>query len=92
MIADAINSALSDMWAKVVSFFSLSFLDPFYHWLLLGLFIIAIVCVVSWFFGSLWPTLRAIGGVVILIITFGLYAYAKGEKEARDHDRPKRRK
>mgnify|MGYP000211005552 CR=1 FL=1 len=39
---------------------------------------------VCYFFGSWFPVLRGIAGVMLLIATFGLYAYAKGERAARE--------
>ena len=92
MIADAINSALADVWTKAWAYLSLSFLDPFWGWLALGVAVAAGVSLVVWFFGSWMPQLRAIGGVIVLIITFGLIAYRRGESDARQHDRKWRRR
>jgi len=92
MIADAINSALADVWAKAWAYLSFSFLDPFWGWLSLAVMVAAVVFLVVYFFGSWMPQLRAIGGVILLIITFGLIAYRRGESDAREHDRKRRRK
>ena len=92
MIADAIASAFNDLWAKVVYYVTFQFLDPFYGWLSIGLMAAAVVFVICWFFSPWWDKLRPIGGVIIMLITFGLYAYWRGEKEAREHDKKKRRR
>ena len=92
MIADAINSAVAEWWARVVGFWTFSFLDPFWHWALLGAAICAVAFVVAWFFGSLFPWLRAIGGLVVAFIVWGLWVYWTAEKESRAFDKKRRRK
>ena len=87
MIADAINSAVADVWAKTWAYLSLSFLDPFWGWLFLAVIAAAAVSAVVWFFGSWLPALRAVGGVIILLIAAALFGYRKGEQEAREHDK-----
>lgn len=60
--------------------------DPFYiRWVPLGVGLIFIAAAIAWFFGAL-PViggfLRAIAGVIVIVVTFGLYAYRKGENDA----------
>lgn len=89
-IGGIIDQKLAELWAKIAYYVTFSFLDPFWGWLAIGICIIAAVCSVCWFFGSWFPVLRPIGGVIVMLVTFGLYAYRKGEHDARAHD--KRRK
>jgi hypothetical protein len=84
VITDAINSAAAAAWAYYATF---QFLDPFWGWLCILLAIYAVVMLVCYFFGSFWPFLRVVGGFMLLALTFGLFAYARGERDARAHDR-----
>lgn len=96
MIADAINSALAEVWAniwaKIGPYVTLSFLDPFWGWLLWGVVAALIVSAVVRFFGGWMPTLRPIGGVIIIIIAACLATYRKAQKETRAHDKKWKRK
>lgn len=86
MIADAIKSAGAEVWAQIVYYATFAFLDPFWGWLAMLVCLYVVVMLVCYFFGTFWPILRVIGGVMLLIATFGLYAYARGERDARAHD------
>jgi hypothetical protein len=96
MIADAVRDAINTAWATVygavVGFFTLSFLDPFWHWVPLAALIIAAATAIAWFFGGLFPALRWLAGIVVLGILWGLYVFARGEQEARDFDKKKKRR
>src|SRR3954471_18176591 len=95
MIQDAINSALgqvwADLWAKVVYYATFSFLDPFWGWCACLAALYVVVLLLCYFFGSFWPVLRVIGGFLLLAATFGLFAFHEGEKEAREHDKAKKK-
>lgn len=86
MIADAIKSVGESVWAQISYYLTLQFLDPFWSWLVVLLGLYFVVMLICYFFGTFWPILRVIGGVMLLIATFGLYAYARGERDARAHD------
>ncbi len=90
MMADAINSALAEVWAKFAYYVTFSFLDPFWGWVAIGASIVAVVVLVCWFFGSWFPVLRPIGGVITILVAAMLYAYSRGAREAREHDKRKR--
>lgn len=96
MIADAIKSvfdqATAELWAKIVYYATFSFLDPFWGWAACLAALYVVVLLLCWFFGTFWPVLRVIGGFLLLAATFGLYAYAQGAKEAREHDKRKKLK
>lgn len=64
--------------------------DPFWGWMFLAAGIAFAVILVVWFFGGWLPVLRPIGGVILLLLTFGLYAYRRGENDQAEID--KRRK
>lgn len=83
MIIDEIFAGLAVRFNAFIGWFT----DPFWGWLwvLVGLYFVCLL--VCYFFGSWFPTLRAIAGVMLLIATFGLFAFAKGERAAREHDR-----
>ena len=91
MIADAINSALGEVWGRIAYYVTFSFLDPFWGWCAMLAALYVVVLLICYFFGTFWPILRVIGGVLLLIATFGLFAYAKGEADARAHDRARNR-
>ena len=90
MIQDAINEAIGQAWAgawaKVVYYATFSFLDPFWGWCACLAALYIVVLLICYFFGTFWPVLRVIGGFLLLGATFGLIAFAEGEKEARAHD------
>lgn len=90
MFTDAINSAVADAWAKVWFYISFSFLDPFWGWAAMLAAFYVVVLLFCWLFGSFWPVLRVIGGFLLIAATFGLFAYYRGAKEAREHDRAKK--
>jgi hypothetical protein len=92
MIQNAINSAFSSAWANIVYYTSFQFVDPFWFWTLCLLGFYVLVMLVCYFFGTFWPTLRVIGGVMLVIATFGLFSYRQGEKGAREHDERNRPK
>lgn len=85
-MTDFFNNYISQLWDKIWYVLSFAFLDPFWGWGAWLVLLYLIVLAVCYFFGTFWPTLRVIGGVLLLIATFGLFAYARGEKEARAHD------
>ena len=98
MFTDAIKSTLADLWSSAtgtaIHYLTLQFVDPFWWWA--GALVLLYVAVTAfcWFFGSYWPVLRVIGGFLLIAGTFGLYAYKKGEDDARAHDakrKPRRR-
>lgn len=91
-ITSSVNEAAAGIWAKVVYFVTFQFLDPFYGWLSLGCLTIAAIVVVVWFFGDWIKQLKPIGGALVLIIAAMLFAYRRGEKEAREHDAKKGRR
>lgn len=57
--------------------------DPFFGWLWLALGIALVVILVTWFFGAWFPVLKPIGGVILLLLTFGLVAYRRGENDQK---------
>lgn len=80
MISEAVNTfldAISSRFFGAIDFIT----DPFWGFLFVGIVIIAAVVALTYFFGSYFPALRPIGGVILLLITFGLYSYRKGEKD-----------
>ena len=86
MIEEAIGAFFNAISARFFSFIDW-FTDPFWGWAW-SLFLLYVACwALCYFFGAWWPRLRAIAGAMLLIATFGLYAFAKGERAARDHDR-----
>lgn len=91
MITDAIKDAFdqffSGAWEKIWNIISFSFLDPFWGWLSILVCLYVAVMLICYFFGSYFPILRVIGGTLLVIATFGLVAYRKGESDAREHDR-----
>ena len=91
MIQDAINTAASEAWAKVIYYATFQFLDPFWGWAAMLLALYIVVLLLCWFFGTFWPVLRVIGGFLLIGATFGLFAYAKGEADARAHDKARNR-
>lgn len=84
-----IDSAISAVFARFAELF-LWLNDPFWGWLWLGIAIMLAVSLIVYFFGSWFPALRPIGGVILLLVSFGLYAYRKGEADraALDKKRP----
>lgn len=86
MFTDAITDAVTSLWDRVWYYTTLAFVDPFWGWFLWLIVLYFVVMIVCYFFGMLWPPLRWIGGVMLLIATFGLFTYARGERDAREHD------
>ena len=84
MISQFVDELLSKIWSLVTLTF---FADQFWHYLSLVIFLYIAVLLVCYFFGSYWPILRVIGGTMLVIATFGLYAYRKGENDARSGDK-----
>lgn len=80
MISDALNSAATTLWNNVLYYLTLQFVDPFWWWALVLLMLFVAVGVVCWFFGTYFPVLRPIGGAILLIASFGLFAFRKGEQ------------
>lgn len=60
--------------------------DPFWGYVGLAIVIVAAVTAIVYFFGSYFTVLRPIGGVILLLVTFGLYSYRRGEKDQRARD------
>jgi len=87
MISEAVTDALTAAWTQILYYVTFQFLDPFYGWLCILLSLYVVVMLICYFFGTYFPILRVIGGVMLLIATFGLFAYAKGERDARAHDK-----
>ena len=75
-------SAIGDKFHGFIGWFT----DPFWGWMWALVALYAACWAVCYFFGSWFPVLRGIAGVMLLIATFGLYAFAKGERAAREHD------
>ena len=84
MISQFVDELLSKLWSLVTLTF---FADHFWHYLSLVIFLYIAVLMVCYFFGSYWPILRVIGGTMLVIATFGLYAYRKGENDVRSGDK-----
>ncbi len=75
-----VNSIIDAVVARFHS--AVDFLtDPFWGWLWLAIGIAVAVALIVWFFGGWLPALRPIGGVILLLLTFGLYAYRRGEND-----------
>lgn len=95
-MTDTIKSIFVDLWAQfygtAVHYLTLQFIDPFWWWA--GALVLLYIAVTAfcWFFGSYWPVLRVIGGFLLVGATFGLFAYARGEKDAREHDAKRKRR
>ena len=82
---DITNTVLNDISARFYSLFNF-LTDPFWGWLFIGLVIIAAVIAVTYFFGGAFTWLRPIGGVILMLVTFGLYAFRKGERSQQGRD------
>ena len=76
---DSILDAITSRFYSAVDWIT----DPFWGWVWLALAVAAAVILIVWFFGGWLPVLRPIGGVILLLLTFGLYAYRKGENDQR---------
>ena len=88
-IGGIIDAKFAEIWAKLLYYVTFSFLDPFWGWAAMLAALYIVVLLLCWFFGTFWPVLRVIGGALLLGATFGLYAYAQGAREAREHDSKK---
>jgi len=89
-IGDAIDAKLAEVWGKVTAWLTyyaafgwLADVDPLYMWGGRLFMLWVAVGVVCWFFGGWWPRLRAIGGVMLAIATFGFYTYYRGRRDER---------
>ena len=83
-----ISQFVDELLSKILSLVTLEFFaDQFWHYLSLVIFLYIAVLLVCYFFGSYWPILRVIGGTMLVIATFGLYAYRKGENDVRSGDK-----
>lgn len=74
-------AAITDKFFGFIGWFA----DPFWGWMWSLVCLYAAVILLCYFFGGWWPRLRAIGGALLLIATFGLYAYGKGERDGVEH-------
>ena len=83
---DIITNILNEISSRFFGLFDF-FTDPFWGWLGIAAAVVVAVTVVVYFFGSYFTWLRPVGGVILLIVTMGLYAYTKGAAEARAHDK-----
>ncbi len=83
MITDALTETATALWADASYYLTLQFVSPFWGWLIIGLGIILAAWLIAHFFGQWIPALRPIAGVVVLLVTFGLYAYRRGENDTR---------
>ena len=83
---DIITNILNEISSRFSGLFDF-FTDPFWYWLWITIVIVAAVSAVVYFFSSYFTWLRPVGGVILLIVTLGLYAYTKGAAEARAHDK-----
>ena len=96
MLEGIIKEVFINLWneasSTVISFVTLSFLDPFWGWAVYGGLSIAALAAVAWFFGGLSARLRAVCGAFILLILGALAVYRKGENDAREFDKRKKRK
>jgi hypothetical protein len=68
------------LWDRVVDFFTIS---PFWLYLFWGVVIALAAAALAWLF----PVLRSLSGAVILAIAGMLYAYRKGETDAKRRER-----
>ena len=91
-IEQSVKDAAGHLWANVWYWLGFQFVDPFYGWLIPACLIVAGVTALAWFFGGLFPALRWIAGIIVVCVTFGLYAYARGEKDARAFDKKRGRR
>lgn len=91
-LLDGITERLSGAFGWLTGWLTFSFVDPFWHWFLLGLVVIAAATAIAWFFGGLSNFIRAAGGLVVMGVIAMLYAFRKGEEEARDFDKKKKRR
>jgi len=85
-VQDVITNILNELYARLFGLFDF-FTDPFWYWLGITIVIVAAVSAVVYFFSSYFTWLRPVGGVILLIVTLGLYAYTRGAAEARAHDK-----
>ena len=83
---DIITNILNEISSRFSGLFDF-FTDPFWYWLWITIVIVAAVSAVVYFFSSYFMWLRPVGGVILLIVTLGLYAYTRGAAEARAHDK-----
>ena len=83
---DVITNILNELYARLFGLFDF-FTDPFWYWLGITIVIVAAVSAVVYFFSPYFTWLRPVGGVILLIVTLGLYAYTRGAAEARAHDK-----
>ena len=83
---DIITNILNEISSRFFGLFDF-FTDPFWYWLGIAVVIFVVVSAVVYFFSSYFTWLRPVGGVILLIVTMGLYAYTKGAAEARAHDK-----
>lgn len=85
MITNTLQNALLSVWQGVVYYLTLQFLDldPFWGYLFFGVIVCLAAAAISHFFSPWIPALRPIAGVIIVAVSFGLYAYRKGSNDAR---------
>jgi hypothetical protein len=92
MIQNAINSAFAGAWQNIVYYASFSFVDPFWFWALMLFLAFWVIGIITFFFGQAFPVIRTIGGSILVVFSFGLFAFFWGEKRAREHDEAKKPK
>ncbi len=78
-------SVVNSIWAQIVYYFTLQFIDidPIFKYAMWGIIIIFVTWGVTHFLGDYIPILKPIAFVIILLVTFGLYAYRKGENDTK---------
>ncbi len=83
MIANAIKDTLNALGADAYYYLTLQFLDQFWWYFAALIVIFLVIGVICYFFGNYFPVLRPIGGVILLVLSFGLFSYSRGERDAR---------
>ena len=74
---------LSDAWQSVMHWWN----DPFWYWVNWYLTIIVPLALLHW----LLPAARSLTGPIILVLTFGLYAYWRGGRDANARNKVRQR-
>ena len=65
------DTVLNDISARFYGLFNF-LTDPFWGYVAAALVIIAAVIAVTYFFGGTFTWIRPIGGVILMLVTFGL--------------------
>ena len=92
ILTDGLNSFFAGVWSKVHYYITFQFADPFWYWVWWAAVAVGVIWLIDHFFGSRFPIVRVICGVFLIDIIIALFSYRRGEKEARDHDKPKKKR